>query len=124
MSRQVLLWIFLLSLVPVGWGADEARSVTLTVSKIVNVAPDQAVFAVDVVGGPDLTLTQAVAAIGGAGITAELLTGVQSLPVVGADGVSFAGLQLDYSFRLMVPADQLKAMLAALQATAAKAPMG
>ncbi|MBS1856553.1 MAG: SIMPL domain-containing protein [Acidobacteria bacterium] len=102
------------------------RTVTVTVSRAVNAAPDQAAFRLSVYSPVKATLDDVLAAVKPAGITAANFTSVSS----GSAGVLGSVLNADglqWSFTLVAPLANLKATLdqfAALQSALAKARTG
>jgi uncharacterized protein YggE len=90
--------------------AIESKSITLTVTKTVALQSADAQISVSIAGDLDTTMDQVLAAVKDLGLTAQDLTGLNSMPM----GPRPDQFRLNYSFRLVVPFSRLKPTLDAL----------
>ncbi len=103
----------------------DSNSVTVTSSKITNLQPDQAVFAVAVDSDINTTINDVVAAVQPAGITLANFAGVSTLPVYTIQAFPVPPPNLEWVFRVTVPLSKTKdtvATLTALQQSLQKNP--
>ncbi len=118
-----LLFAFLMSSA-LGFAQLVPNSITVTATRTINLSPDQVNFSVTVAAPLTTTLDQIVAAVAGAGVTAQNLSSVGPASILVFTGnVSMPAPMLDWMFTSQVPLAQLKttiAMLTNLQNTIAQ----
>jgi uncharacterized protein YggE len=117
MLKRTLIFCFVMSAV-VAFGQVESNTVTVTANQIVNLQPDQVLFAVSVTTPIDASLDDVLAALKGSAITIANFSGVNSSyavpPGIVVNGNPQTTPSIQWSFGLGVPFAQMKATVTAL----------